>query len=103
MDLQRFYKKAKLFKLIYFLVNNTEYKGTQLLCGMDLQSFNNSSLPTLSHSFKTTIIFITTNIEKNIFWLKHLLKFNFLYFYLFIWYMMHLLTFSYPQQYAKMF
>ena len=64
MDLQRFYKKAKLFKLIYFLVKNTEYKGTQLLCGMDLQSFNNSSLPTLSHSFKTTIIFITTNIEK---------------------------------------
>ena len=39
MELQRFYKKVKLFRLTYFLVKNTKYKTVQPLCGMDLQRF----------------------------------------------------------------
>ena len=37
MELQRFYKKVKLFKLTYFLVKYTNYKAIQILYGMELQ------------------------------------------------------------------
>ena len=37
MELQRFYKKLKLFKLKDFLVNNNKCKTIQPLCGMELQ------------------------------------------------------------------
>ena len=78
MELQRFYKKVNLSKLTYFLVKNTKYKATQALFGMELQRSKRLALATQSHSFKTTVILITTNIEKTIF-RKKLLKFNFLF------------------------
>ena len=40
MELQRFNKKVKLFKLAYFLEMNTKHKVIQPLCDMELQRFN---------------------------------------------------------------
>ena len=40
MELQRFNKKVKLFKLTYFSVKNTKCKTIQPLCGMELQRIN---------------------------------------------------------------
>ena len=67
MELQRFYKKVNLSKLTYFLVKNTKYKAIQPLFGMELQRSKRLALATQSHSFKTTVILITTNIEKAFF------------------------------------
>ena len=40
MESQRFNKKVKLFKLVYFLEMNTKHKAIQPLCGMELQRLN---------------------------------------------------------------
>ena len=40
MELQRFFKKVKLFKSTYFLVKNTKFKAIEQLCGMEIQRFN---------------------------------------------------------------
>ena len=50
-------------------MKNTRHKAIQPLCGMELQRFNKKetrrlALPTQSESFKTTVILITANIEK---------------------------------------
>ena len=64
MELPRFYKKVNLSKLTYSSVYNTKYKAVQPLFGMELQRSKRPALATQSHSFKTAVILITTNIEK---------------------------------------
>ena len=64
MELQRFYKKVNLSKLTYFLVKNNKCKAIQPLFGMELQISKRLALATQSHLFKTTVILVTTNIEK---------------------------------------
>ena len=72
MELQKFYKKVKLYKLTYFLVNKTKYKlfnHYMVWKTKDLTKRNQQRLvlPTQSHSFKTTVILIATNIDKSFF------------------------------------
>ena len=72
MELQKFYKNVKLLKLTYFSVLSTKYKAIQPLFSMELQRSKRLALATQSHSFKTTVILITTNIEKAFFGKKSL-------------------------------
>ena len=72
-------------------MKTTKYNAIQPLYGMELLTFNKKQT---AFAFKTAVILITTNIEKTFFGINFLLLF-------FIWYIMHLLTLSYPLQYAK--
>ena len=67
-------QEGNLSQIKIFLVRNTKYKAIQPLCGMELQRFNKKETlaqtciaHTDTHSFKTTAILITTNIDKTFF------------------------------------
>ena len=66
MELQGFYKKVKLFKLTYFSVQNTKSKPLQPLFLWSYKDLRDLHWPQ-SHSFKTTVILITKNVEKAFF------------------------------------